>query len=1484
MYQATISAAPSSPVSLTLTASRNIEITGGSVIESTSAPMAITLSAANGSAAVGAVLIEDSRLSSRGGAINIGGAPTAVGAHGTAPFAAAVGYDLGEGADFRVSGVSISNSLVDALNGSVVVSGASIAQSGEQTSSTTGFFPSGVELKDSTIQAGSILLQGWVDSEQGAAGTRIANSTLSAPGGAVTINGSGTSNGSFLLDQDTGLGFYPRGVNIFRDSSVSASSIAVNGSINSTESDVVGFFLNGASLTASGGITLAGSSPVWALALDNSTVSAGTTLTATAPAGDIGADASRLSSQGSFSLNASGAQSGVDVSGGSTLQSGGAMTISANGADGFIAVDRSSVSAGGALGLSATGAGGYIALASSPLSSTGAINLLTGVGGFVQLDDSVTAGGTITVRTDDLALNVEDCVQCTPTVAHLEASAPGNAIVIAGAAAATNTTTMLNSAGSGALNTPNGRWLVYATDPTDSNNFDAGGLVHGATFYNTTYPSTGTPAVADQNLLLFSLAPQLSAASGGQPIVKTYDGSTLINVSGFQRIQGAINGDQIFGRFGDPNAGTGKTIALFPAGAPVQAIDAQGRPVYGYGALGSPFTLSGDVARAPLTLSGAVAANKVYDGNTVATISGGVLAGLVGAESLTLTSGNSQFDTKDVGIAKTVTGTATLADGANGGLAGNYLLASGAFTASANITPRPLTLSGVTAANKLYDGTTVATLAGGTLVGLVGVESLTLGSLSGQFDTKDAGNGKTVTGTLALANGANGGLAGNYSLASSAVTTTANITPKSLTLSSVTAANKVYDGTTTATLSGGALAGLVGSESLTLATGNGQFDTRHVGVGKSVIGTVMLADGANGGLAGNYSLASATFTTSADITRRPLTLSGVVADNKVYDGNTVATIGGGALAGLVGTEGLTLRSGNAQFDSKDAGSGKTVTGTATLADGANGGLAGNYALASGVFTTTADIDRANLTYVAQPQTLLLGLPAPPFTGTVTGFVGEDTLQNATTGSLMFAASTGTFTAPGNYAIQGFGLSAMNYVFSQAPSNATALVVLPPTEVPPETTVGLRDGVKFVALPPATTSPTQGRTVDVSQWLQVNPSDGSTSFRGIPISQLSLETLASLFTAREKYKEQLFGEAIDKLARDPTLADVPQCVTATQAATGSCLITEGLKQEVASGQSVERMGAAPVAPPPAAPAATPPPEPAAAPAPAAPAAAPATAKAPAGAAAESATVSAAIAELLATGKRPIKNAVLPQINRKIAVLIGGDIYADSRIPKLGNAVSDARALATIFSNNLGYETVLLQNATKSSIIRTLNLVAAQVGPKDSIVVYYAGHGQLVPATGLGYWLPADADATKPETWLSNSDIGKLIALFGGSQVALVSDSCFSGSLVSNERIRPSPAGVNAEALLSHRAAVVMTSGGNEPVFDEGQSGHSPFAFSLMQALQQVPSWQAGGNVFERVRFAVARKLPQRPRYGAALTAGHQAGSDYLFELRELAPRQ
>jgi hypothetical protein len=115
--------------------------------------------------------------------------------------------------------------------------------------------------------------------------------------------------------------------------------------------------------------------------------------------------------------------------------------------------------------------------------------------------------------------------------------------------------------------------------------------------------------------------------------------------------------------------------------------------------------------------------------------------------------------------------------------------------------------------------------------------------------------------------------------------------------------------------------------------------------------------------------------------------------------------------------------------------------------------------------------------------------------------------------------------------------------------------------------------------------------------------------------------------------------------------------------------------------------------------------------------------------------------------------------------------------------------------------------------------------------------------------------------------------------LVSDSCYSGSLVGSERVQVDR-NASATELLSRRAAVVLSSGGNEPVADEGRDGHSVFAWHFMRALEGLNEWQVGSSLFERVRAGVVKDFPQTPQYGASRAAGHQGNTDFLFERREL----
>ncbi|MDO8811695.1 MAG: caspase family protein [Gallionella sp.] len=242
--------------------------------------------------------------------------------------------------------------------------------------------------------------------------------------------------------------------------------------------------------------------------------------------------------------------------------------------------------------------------------------------------------------------------------------------------------------------------------------------------------------------------------------------------------------------------------------------------------------------------------------------------------------------------------------------------------------------------------------------------------------------------------------------------------------------------------------------------------------------------------------------------------------------------------------------------------------------------------------------------------------------------------------------------------------------------------------------------------------------------------------------------------------------------------------------------------------------------------------------------------------------------------------LPTIQRKVAVVIGNNAYQDPNIPSLDGAVKDADAIGKLFKEKMGYDVRMVHNGTRADIVRTLNQISDETGSKDSVVVYYAGHGYQMEDTKVGYWIPSDASTKDPSKWISNSDINKMLTNIPAKQMILVSDSCYSGALTSEQKVTSAVAGKNAQEILGKRSVLVMSSGGEEPVMDEGRDGHSIFAWHLMDRLNNVDQYKNGTEVFEAVKDGVAKDgIPQTPQYGASLSAGHMAGGEYLFEVRK-----
>ncbi|MCC6912551.1 MAG: autotransporter-associated beta strand repeat-containing protein, partial [Rhodospirillaceae bacterium] len=394
-----------------------------------------------------------------------------------------------------------------------------------------------------------------------------------------------------------------------------------------------------------------------------------------------------------------------------------------------------------------------------------------------------------------------------------------------------------------------------------------------------------------------------------------------------------------------------------------QAIGALGSLSLGGSAAGnySLVGASGSVAvtKAALTFSGISVNAKVYDRTATASINVGTLSlsGVIGADAVAVDASGAAaaFADKNVGAAKTVTISGLNLTGAD---AANYELGTSSTIATADITAKSLTVAGITANDKVYDGTAAASLNtfSATLSGVISGDTVSVSSSghTAAFADKNVGAGKSVTVSgVSLS----GGDAGNYVLATQPSGLTAAISSRNVT-ASISVAGKTYDGSVSATIDGYGLDGALTSDSVALNVDGASFSDKNAGSGKAVTATGLTLSGSD---AGNYTLTSSTAATTATITPRSASVLGITANGKIYDGTAAATVdtASAALSNIVAGDSVVLNGAayTAAFTDKNAGTGKTVRVSGFSLSGSD---AGNYQLTATSATATADIVRKTI--------------------------------------------------------------------------------------------------------------------------------------------------------------------------------------------------------------------------------------------------------------------------------------------------------------------------------------------------------------------------------------------------------------------------------------------------------------------------------------------------------------------------------------------
>ena len=525
---------------------------------------------------------------------------------------------------------------------------------------------------------------------------------------------------------------------------------------------------------------------------------------------------------------------------------------------------------------------------------------------------------------------------------------------------------------------------------------------------------------------------QITAISGSLTgtVSKVYDGSTVAtlapsnySLSGFAIGDGATV-IKATGSYDSAGAGTGKTVTVSELTNYYQPVGNTNLSNYSL-----PTSITGyvgTISKAALTVT-ASAATKTYNGSAYNGGAGVSYAGFANNETSAVLGGALTYGGSSQGAVNTGS-----YDIVPGGLSSsNYTLAyaSGSLTvAAAPITAISGSITGTV--SKVYDGSTVATLAPGNYVlsGFVNDDGATVTQTIGSYDSAGAGTGKTVT-VSELTNyyqaGVNTNLS-NYSLPTSITGYVGTISKAPLTVTA-SAATKTYNGSAYSGGAGVSYAGFVNNEGSTVLGGALTYDGSSQGAVNT--GSYVIAPG--GLSSSNYTLAYA----NGALTVNPAALT-ISANNASKTYGQTATLSPTAFTAIGLQNGETIAavveaSAGTAATAGVAGSPYAITPSA--ASGGNFNPA-NYSIAyaNGVLTVspaalTVTANNANKTY-GQTATL------SPTAFTAIGLQNGETISSVTETSAGTATTAGVSGSP--YAItpsaaSGGNFNAANYNIAYA---------------------------------------------------------------------------------------------------------------------------------------------------------------------------------------------------------------------------------------------------------------------------------------------------------------------------------------------------------------------------------------------------------------------------------------------------------------------
>lgn len=246
----------------------------------------------------------------------------------------------------------------------------------------------------------------------------------------------------------------------------------------------------------------------------------------------------------------------------------------------------------------------------------------------------------------------------------------------------------------------------------------------------------------------------------------------------------------------------------------------------------------------------------------------------------------------------------------------------------------------------------------------------------------------------------------------------------------------------------------------------------------------------------------------------------------------------------------------------------------------------------------------------------------------------------------------------------------------------------------------------------------------------------------------------------------------------------------------------------------------------------------------------------------------------------------QLGKNYLFVVGIDRYQDRSLPMLNNAVLDAKKVRDILVEKYQFNTeddrfkeLYDGDATQANIIQSLRSFSQNLSDKDSLLIYFAGHGEYDRTIDVGYWIPFDAGNGNIGSYISFDMVSRWLNAIKSRHTFVMTDSCYSGSFFAQDR-RTNRIEDRLETLASRW---LLTAGRNEPVPDGRPGEHSPFAKAVLYHLNHNEEERfRASELCNHVLVSVGNNSDALPRFGVLKNVGDMGG-EFMFRLKEVADK-